>query len=287
MKTIAPAEIKPATPDAFTLIELLVVIAIIAILASMLLPALTKAKVKAQSINCRSNLKQLALAWQMYAQDYNEKLTYSEGWNVPPGVLPGVWLPAGYRNPDPSNWDITNGIQQGALWSFCRNAAAWRCPADRSKVIPPGTRISVPRVRTYVMSSWMGGEGGGWPATILLPKVWQVFLKTSDLNSIGPSMAWLFIDQREDHFMGGTAAFDTDMQGYPSTPNDFRFDWDFPGTQHDGGSSLAFADGHAEAKRWVDPRTHPPLGANLPPPNTLCPNNPDIFWLQDHATRHK
>jgi prepilin-type N-terminal cleavage/methylation domain-containing protein/prepilin-type processing-associated H-X9-DG protein len=253
VKTTVATGTNRASRAAFTLIELLVVIAI---LASMLVPVLSKAKVKALSISCRSNLKQLALAWQMYPQDNTEKLTYSEG------VLPGVWLPAGIKNPDPSNWSITQGIQQGALWSYCQNAAAWRCPADRSTVIPnsgPIPGIPTARVRTYDMSSWMGGEAGGWPSSIPGPRIWRVFLKTSDLASIGPSMAWLFIDQREDWFIG-TAAFDTDMQGYPNTPSMFQFDWDYPGVQHNGGSSLAFADGHAEAKRWVDPRTRLPVG---------------------------
>jgi prepilin-type processing-associated H-X9-DG protein len=147
-----------------------------------------------------------------------------------------------------------------------------------------------PRVRTYDMNIWIGGNGGAPPTYIEDHSLWRVFKKSSDLSSIGGNIAWLFIDQREDWF-GGTASFDTDMKGYPNNPNASEFFWDYPGTQHNGGASVAFVDGHVEAKHWVDPRTRPPLGfwgvRGPPGPPGPQPKNPDIFWLQDHATRRK
>jgi type II secretory pathway pseudopilin PulG len=273
------------------LIELLVVIAIIAILGAMLLPVLANAKTKTSSIICRSNERQLSLAWQMYADDNGDKLTYASGWGLRSNLLSAVWLPARLNadGTNPSSWDIAQGIQQGALWIYCPSPALWRCPADRSTTIPtsgPQAGTLTPRVRTYTMSSWMGGNAGA-PLTYLPEfKAWWVFRKTSDLNYIGPSMAWVLMDQREDAW-NGTAAFDTDMSGYPTNPALTEFYLDYPGIEHNGGACVSLADGHTEARHWSDPRTRPPIAFRPPGRPSPQPNNPDIYWLQDHATRRR
>src|SRR5215472_8538910 len=103
----------------FTLIELLVIIAIIAILASLLLPVLGRAKQGAQSIQCRNHHRQLTLAWQMYAHDNNDKVTYAAGWQVPLTALPAVWVQGALDfSTNSYNWDVNANITQSPLWPY-------------------------------------------------------------------------------------------------------------------------------------------------------------------------
>src|SRR5882724_7358617 len=144
-----------AVRGGFTLIELLVVIAIIAILAAMLLPALSKAKVRAQGIWCMNNTHQLMLAWRMYAEDNRESLpfAYATGANKP-----YVWVP-GDVTANPDSWNLDTTIRASILWPYCgKSTSIWHCPADTVSVVNNlGQRV--PRVRSVSMNNWVGGNG--------------------------------------------------------------------------------------------------------------------------------
>lgn len=198
---------------AFTLIELLVVIAIIAILASLLLPALSKAKQKAQGIYCMNNHKQLTLAWRIYTDENRDELLYSMG-----TTANRVWV-MGYMNFLPnnrSNWDVEQDIKKSPLWPKCQSVSVFKCPADNSTIKPssgPFAGKTVPRVRSMMMNYWFGAVDGKHNIPFSLG-AWRVYLKSSDLIEPGPSSTILFLDAREDGVTSG--GFGIDMTGYPS-----------------------------------------------------------------------
>ena len=266
----------------FTLIELLVVIAVIAILASMLLPALGRSKLQAQGVQCLNNSKQMMLVWRLYVEDNREQVPSAYG-------NPGVWIPDGSMSftgnaktdgQNAVNWNVDLMVKASCLWPYCgNNATIWRCPGDQyGCLVPSGPQQgqTLPRQRDYSMLSWFNSSD-----TAEFGTGFVIYKKSTGILNPGPAMTIVFVDERCDSINDGEWC--CGMSGWPDLPAQWTI-VDFPGSYHGGACGFAFADGHSEIHKWLDTRTTPPIG-RLGGLDDSEPNNVDAFWIMQHATR--
>ena len=267
--------------------ELLVVISILAILASLILPALNRAKAKAQGTACLNNIRQLMVTWRMYADDNAGKLARNAAFN---GLArfradTGGWI-HGWLDFDVANTDNTNILKligtfdgETALFGkYITSPLIYKCPADRSSVTMGG-RV-YPRVRSLSMNQAIGsGSTGSW----LPPSNYIVFQKEGDIINPAPANLLTLLDEHPDSINDAGWAFqmhDPDQRAQARLI-------DIPASYHNGAGSLSFADGHSEIHRWLDARTKPPIHYTNDVSNIPTPNSSDSDWLAARVSSRK
>jgi len=277
---------RDAARGGFSLIELLVVVAVVAILAALLFPALEKGRQKARGIECLNNLRQLGLGWQMYAEDYRERLVPNWG-NAAAGLDESCpsWV-AGWMDYTSSshNTNIDYLVHPGGgdrptgglLGPYTRDYRLYRCPGDSSSVEIEGRRW--PRVRSVSMNMYMGANWLGPLAKEGVDAGYWIYKSTADFRRLAPSNGWVLLDEHEDSINGGGFVVDVIRRGSAAQLIDT------PASYHNKGCGFSFADGHAETHRWTDGRLIVPVQRQTIGTRVQAPESRDIQWLQDRTT---
>ena len=232
---------------AFTLIELLGVIAIIAILAALLLPVLSKAKMAAQNVACLNNLQQLELCFHLYAADNDDFMppndfVYNMGTLAP---FPGNEGPSWCTNVAPYEANPA-GIEAGLLYKYNTSVGIYRCPADQSTIeTPAGVKLPQPRLRSYNMSQSINGITYAGQISQDIPH----YSKLTEIKNPPPAGLIVFLDVHEDEIID-------DEFGIPVAPDWWSAGnwWDLPANRHNQGCNFSFADGHVEHWKWKAPK---------------------------------
>lgn len=274
-------------PTGFTLIELLAVIAVAAILSTMLLPALSKAKVETLGTRCLSNQKQLTTAWIMYCACNRGGLPANgnEGYQPP--------SPASNADPQwcPGRVDAATGdaptntlwIKAGLIYPYANNVGIYRCPADHSSYVRADQVVHQvgdagdPRVRSVSMNAWMNPAGSS-----IQNGNFYIYRKDTDLTHPGAANLWLFLD--ENPYSINDGSFLEELSNNANPP--IAISWiDIPASYHNGGSGISFCDGHAQIRKWTDPTVlnwKQSAGLSGAPAHGF-----DLDWLLSKTTTHR
>ncbi len=254
---------------------MLVVIAIIAILAALLLPALSRARQKTQGIYCMNNTRQLDIGWYMEADDNGGRLAPNRdgtqvGKSAADAAWAGGWLDFSSSTDNTNTELLVNHDKYpyaAYLGPLIKSVNVFRCPADKSVVNIAGAQMN--RVRSVSMNNFVGTLSRTWTK----PSRYQLCEKSSQI--LAPALMFVFLDEREDSINDGWYASDPDTK------------WqiiDYPASYHGNACGYSFADGHSEIHRFRDARTMPVLkqGQNLQL-NVNINGDQDILWMAQRA----